>query len=134
GLPLARAAAGHTGPGLRGEGDGIGGGRPWGRGGVVARAARGVRSGVPGRGNPRVRPPAGGLMSSPERVMAKLTAGRGERILGWLTLVALVGSAIMSLEIAPPDADQRNAQRLMYVHVPSAWLADLSFGVVLVAS
>jgi heme exporter protein C len=40
----------------------------------------------------------------------------------------------MSLVIAPPDAEQRNAQRLMYIHVPSAWLAYLAFAVVFVAS
>ena len=55
-------------------------------------------------------------------------------MLGWLTLAALAGSAVMSLVIAPPDAEQRNAQRLMYIHVPSAWLAYLAFAVVFSAS
>ena len=73
-------------------------------------------------------------MSSPERVLGRITAKPGERILGWAALAALVGTAVMSLAIAPPDADQRNAQRLMYVHVPSAWLAYLAFAVVFVAS
>jgi heme exporter protein C len=40
----------------------------------------------------------------------------------------------MSLAIAPPDANQGNVQRLMYVHVPAAWLAYLSFTVVFVGS
>jgi len=40
----------------------------------------------------------------------------------------------MSLVVAPPDAEQRNAQRLMYIHVPAAWLAYLAFAVVFVAS
>jgi heme exporter protein C len=39
-----------------------------------------------------------------------------------------------ALAIAPPDALQGQAQRLMYVHVPAAWLAYACFGVVLVAS
>jgi heme exporter protein C len=73
-------------------------------------------------------------MGSAERMMGKLAGRRGERLLGWLTLAALAGSAVMSLVIAPPDAEQRNAQRLMYIHVPSAWLAYLAFGVVFVAS
>jgi heme exporter protein C len=73
-------------------------------------------------------------MRPAERVLAKVTARRGERILGILSALALVASAIMSLAVAPPDANQGNVQRLMYVHVPAAWLAYLSFGVVFVCS
>jgi heme exporter protein C len=71
---------------------------------------------------------------SAERTMAKLTARRGERLLGWATLVALGTSAFLSLAVAPPDAEQGDVQRLMYVHVPAAWLAYLAFTVVFVAS
>ena len=73
-------------------------------------------------------------MRPAERAMGKLTARRGERILAWLTLLALAASTVMSLAVAPPDAEQGNVQRLMYVHVPSAWLAYLAFAVVFVAS
>jgi heme exporter protein C len=73
-------------------------------------------------------------MRPAERAMGKLTARRGERVLAWLTVGGLVASAIMSLAVAPPDAVQGNVQRLMYVHVPSAWLAYLAFAVVFVAS
>jgi heme exporter protein C len=73
-------------------------------------------------------------MNTAERMMGKLTARRGEMVLGWLSLAALAVSAIMSLAVAPPDADQGNVQRLMYIHVPAAWLAYLSFAVVFVAS
>jgi len=73
-------------------------------------------------------------MNTAERMMGKLTARRGELVLGWLSLAALEASAIMSLAVAPPDADQGNVQRLMYIHVPAAWLAYLSFAVVFVAS
>ena len=69
-----------------------------------------------------------------ERLMAKATARRGERVLGWCALLAVAASAVMSLAVAPPDAEQGNVQRLMYVHVPSAWLAYLSFVIVFVAS
>ncbi|MGH2499703.1 MAG: cytochrome c biogenesis protein CcsA [Candidatus Limnocylindria bacterium] len=40
----------------------------------------------------------------------------------------------MALAWAPPDANQGDVQRIMYVHVPSAWLAYLAFVVVFVAS
>jgi heme exporter protein C len=73
-------------------------------------------------------------MAAAERAMAKMTARRGERVLGVLALAGLVASAIMSLVVAPPDAEQGDVQRLMYVHVPAAWLAYLSFTVVFVAS
>jgi heme exporter protein C len=69
-----------------------------------------------------------------ERVLAKLTARRGESALGVVSLLALIATAIMSLVVAPPDAVQGNVQRLMYVHVPAAWLAYLSFGVVFACS
>ena len=73
-------------------------------------------------------------MSATERVMGKLTARPAEVVLGWAALAALGASAVMSLAVAPPDAEQGNVQRLMYVHVPAAWLAYLAFAVVFVAS
>ncbi len=73
-------------------------------------------------------------MSSAERALGKLTARRGERVLGWLTLGALVVTALFALVISPREAVQGNVFRLIYVHVPSAWLAYLAFTVVLIGS
>ena len=73
-------------------------------------------------------------MSSAERMMAAVTARRGERILAGLALASLVASANLSLWISPPDAEQGNLIRLMYVHVPAAWVAYLAFAVVFVSS
>jgi heme exporter protein C len=69
-----------------------------------------------------------------ERLLGKVTGRRGELILGWATLVAVAASAVMSLVIVPPDASQGDVQRLMYIHVPAAWLAYLSFFLVFVSS
>jgi heme exporter protein C len=69
-----------------------------------------------------------------ERTMARLTDRRGERALAVAALLGLAASAVLSLAVAPPDAEQGQVQRLMYVHVPAAWLAYLAFGVVFVAS
>jgi heme exporter protein C len=55
------------------------------------------------------------------------------RILGLVALIAVVAASIYALRIVPPDANQGDAQRIMYVHVPSAWLAYLSFGVTALA-
>jgi heme exporter protein C len=66
--------------------------------------------------------------------MGRLTARAGERVLAVLALAALVVSAILSLIVSPPDVEQGELIRLMYVHVPAAWVAYLSFAVVFVAS
>ncbi|MGQ0671122.1 MAG: cytochrome c biogenesis protein CcsA [Actinomycetota bacterium] len=68
-------------------------------------------------------------MKRAERVMVKVTSRGGERILGWAALLALAASGVMSLAVAPPDAEQGDIQRLMYAHVPAAWLAYLAFAV-----
>jgi heme exporter protein C len=56
------------------------------------------------------------------------------RLLGWLTLASLVVLAVFGLAVAPPDAVQSDAQRLMYLHVPAAWIAYLAFGVTALGS
>lgn len=54
--------------------------------------------------------------------------------LGVAALVSLGVLAVLGLDAAPPDAVQGDAQRLMYLHVPTAWLAYLAFGVTALAS
>ncbi|HEY6319172.1 MAG TPA: cytochrome c biogenesis protein CcsA [Acidimicrobiia bacterium] len=56
------------------------------------------------------------------------------KVLGIATLGSLVVLALFGLWIAPPDAVQSDAQRLMYLHVPSAWIAYLAFGVTALSS
>ena len=56
------------------------------------------------------------------------------RWLGWLAALALVLGVILGLLVAPREVTQGNVQRIMYVHVPSVWVAYLAFGVVFVAS
>jgi heme exporter protein C len=55
------------------------------------------------------------------------------RALGVVALLALVGASINALFMVPADVNQGDAQRIMYVHVPSAWLGYLSFGVTALA-
>ena len=47
---------------------------------------------------------------------------------------AVVAMLVMALFVTPPDAEQGQVFRLIYLHVPSAWLAYPAFTVVLVAS
>ncbi|HEV8671952.1 MAG TPA: cytochrome c biogenesis protein CcsA [Candidatus Limnocylindria bacterium] len=59
------------------------------------------------------------------------------RVRPWLGRLAVVGSIIatfMALVWAPTDAVQGDVYRIIYVHVPLAWLAYLAFFVVFVAS
>jgi heme exporter protein C len=74
------------------------------------------------------------MAATAERALGKATSRNGARTLGIVTIVALAISAVLSLVVAPPDAVQGEVQRIMYVHVPAAWLAYLSFFVVFVAS
>ena len=55
-------------------------------------------------------------------------------LLGGVTLAGLVAGLVMGFGIAPREATQGNVQRIMYLHVPSVWVAYLAFAVVLVAS
>ncbi|MSQ37114.1 MAG: cytochrome C biogenesis protein [Chloroflexi bacterium] len=51
-----------------------------------------------------------------------------------MTLAISAVALVMALVWAPPDAVQGEVARVMYVHVPSAWLAYLAFVVVFIAS
>jgi heme exporter protein C len=55
-------------------------------------------------------------------------------ILGALALVAIAIGLFWSLVVAPPDAYQGDAQRIMYLHLPSILTAYLSYFLVFVGS
>jgi len=57
-----------------------------------------------------------------------------EKFLGICALLAMLVGSYVGLVVVPADAAQGNVQRLMYVHVPAAWLAFLAFFVVFVMS
>ncbi|MGH7357399.1 MAG: cytochrome c biogenesis protein CcsA [Candidatus Rokuibacteriota bacterium] len=59
----------------------------------------------------------------------RVTAALGAGALGSLVVLVVLG-----LFVAPPDDVQSDAQRLMYIHVPAAWLAYLAFGITALAS
>jgi heme exporter protein C len=51
---------------------------------------------------------------------------------GWLAAGALATTVVIGLLLVPADGAQGDVQRIMYVHVPSAWLAYAAFFVTLV--
>lgn len=73
-------------------------------------------------------------MKAAERFAGKVAARRSERALGVLAVLGVVATLIMALGVTPPDAVQGDVFRLIYVHVPAAWLAYLAFFVVFAAS
>jgi heme exporter protein C len=62
------------------------------------------------------------------------TGTKGSRVLGAAALAGLAALVVFGWFLSPADAVQGDAVRLMYVHVPSAWLAYLSFFVTFVCS
>lgn len=57
------------------------------------------------------------------------------RILGWATVSTMALTAVMALVVSPPDVNMKDSVRLLYLHVPTAWLAMyVSFGVTTLAS
>jgi heme exporter protein C len=73
-------------------------------------------------------------MSAAERSRDRLLDPWLSRAFAWGSIVSLVVLALFGLWGAPEDATQKQAQRLMYLHVPAAWLAYLAFGVTALAS
>ncbi|HUQ63197.1 MAG TPA: cytochrome c biogenesis protein CcsA [Acidimicrobiales bacterium] len=56
-------------------------------------------------------------------------------VLGWTTILALGLTVWLALFVSPADVNQKDAVRLLYLHVPTAWIAMyVSFGVTTVAS
>ena len=46
---------------------------------------------------------------------------------GVLALVAVIGAQAHGVLTSPPDRDMGDLQKIMYVHVPSAWNAFMAF-------
>ncbi|MAJ85699.1 MAG: heme transporter HemC [Candidatus Pelagibacter sp.] len=55
--------------------------------------------------------------------------GKLIKILNSIIFITLIIGLTFALVISPPDYIQKDAVRIMYVHVPSAWLALASFSV-----
>lgn len=68
-----------------------------------------------------------------------MTATRSVRMTAAALIAVLTGAAlatllVLALIVAPPDAVQGDAQRIMYLHVPIVWLAYLAFTITAIAS
>lgn len=52
----------------------------------------------------------------------------------WLTVILLLGGLYLSLFVAPPDYQQGDTVRIMFVHVPAAWMALMIYTMMAVSS
>ena len=71
--------------------------------------------------------PRTGLRSlgAPWRAATSTGFSRG---LGIAALVGLIWLVLFGLIFSPPDITQESSVRIMYIHVPTAWVAYLAFG------
>ena len=61
----------------------------------------------------------------------------GEIVLPWLIgmlLLLLAAGLFLGLFVAPPDYQQGNSYRIMFIHVPAAWLSMLTYTMMAVAA
>lgn len=55
-------------------------------------------------------------------------------LLGWMAIALIAVGSVLGLVVLPADALQGEVQRLLYVHVPVAWVMMLAFFVVFLMS
>ena len=62
------------------------------------------------------------------------TGTKATRVMGGLALVGMAWLVLFGLVLSPADEVQGEAVRMLYIHVPTAWLAFLAFGVTALGS
>ena len=53
---------------------------------------------------------------------------------GWFTLLFLIGAQVYAVLTSPPEQSMGDLQKILYVHVPAAWVAGLAFLIVFIYS
>jgi len=76
----------------------------------------------------------GAMSLSPTTAAAKGVGTPTTRLVGAIALVAMAWVVFGGLIATPPEVTQGESVRIMYVHVPSAWVAYLAFITTAVAS
>ena len=74
----------------------------------------------------RPAPPAAAQPAPAPAAPAKSRLG----LYGWLALAAVAATQAIAVALSPADAAMGHTQKIMYVHVPTAWCAFLAFGIV----
>jgi heme exporter protein C len=53
---------------------------------------------------------------------------------GWFTLLFVIGAQVFAFMTSPPELNMGHLQKILYVHVPAAWVAGLAFLIVFIYS
>ncbi len=59
---------------------------------------------------------------------------RASALFGGIAFIAVIAAQAFAIMTSPAEGDMGHLQKIMYVHVPAAWMAFISFFVVLVFS
>ena len=65
---------------------------------------------------------------------ARSVPPRSSVLFGFIAFAALITAEVFSILTSPADRDMGHLQKIMYVHVPAAWMAFISFFIVLLFS
>lgn len=65
---------------------------------------------------------------------SRITGTRFTFWLGWISLVGTALLLLLALVLSPADVNQGESVRIMYAHVPGAWIAYLAFVVTAISS
>ena len=57
-----------------------------------------------------------------------------KKISGYLSLFTILGGLIFAIFISPPDYQQKETVRIMYIHVPCAWMSLMAYGFIFFSS
>src|SRR5687767_3278731 len=72
---------------------------------------------------------------TPDSYTARVTAPpRTSAVLGIVAIAAVLAAQAFAIATSPAEGDMGHLQKIMYVHVPAAWMAFIAFFVVLVYS
>ncbi|MFK7919589.1 MAG: cytochrome c biogenesis protein CcsA [Ilumatobacter sp.] len=66
--------------------------------------------------------------------MTRSSGTRATRVIGIATIVAMTWLVLFALVFSPADINQGESVRLMYIHLPTIWIAYLSFSITAIAS
>lgn len=72
-------------------------------------------------------------MTNDRSTFAPPTAGWWP-LFGWVSLLFFVFTQVYAVLTSPADRMMGHMQKMMYVHVPAAWVTFVAFGIVLLAS
>ena len=57
-----------------------------------------------------------------------------KKISGFISIFTIVAGLTFGLFISPPDYQQKETVRIMYIHVPCAWMSLMSYGFIFFSS